>query len=115
MANNLVDNTNYGYTEGVPKSTANQEPLKDCMQTGDLNTFTTPGFYSVLYGSNLPPDPAGGQPGGWFVIVVPVNWGDGLYQFAATIGGSSSVGVVIYGRTRSASGVWGSWKGIYQN
>lgn len=116
MANNLVDNTNYGFTEGVPESTANQEPLKKSgVYRGDLNDLTTAGFYSVFNATNAPPNPSGGvSPVGWFVINVPNYFGDRLMQFAVTIGASSSVGVVIYGRDRTESGVWGSWKALYQ-
>ena len=117
MANNLVDNTNYGFTEGVPEASANQEPLKKSgVYSGDLNALTTAGFYSVLNATNAPPAPSGGIDAvGWFVINVPDYFGDRLMQFAVAIGASSSVGVVIYGRSRTTSGVWGSWKAPYQN
>lgn len=118
MANNLVDNTNYGFTEGVPEASANQEPLKRCaLNSADLNTLTTPGFYSITYGNNTPPAPSGGIGGvGWFIINVPsVFGGYSLMQFAISIGAASTVGVVIYGRERSNTDVWGSWKALYQN
>lgn len=116
MAKNLVDNTNYGFTEGVPEETANQEPLKKSgVYSSSLNDLTTAGFYSVTNATNTPPAPSGGIGAvGWFVVNVPNYFGDRLMQFAITIGASSSVGVVIYGRERSDTGVWGSWKALYQ-
>jgi len=115
MANNLVDNTNYGFTEGVPEETANQEPLKKCeILPGDLNDLTTPGFYSMLYGNNTPTAPSGGISAGWFIIVAPSNY-DEVFQIAITLGSSSNIGVLIYGRMKMRNGNWTSWKGIYQN
>ena len=111
MANNLVDNTNYGFTKGVPESTVNQEPLKKCGYTlnPDFNSLTTPGFYSFQGGTNGPTLPSGGSMFGWFLMVIPTKYTDDLFQLAFTYGSASNVGIIVRGRTR-IQGVWQPWK-----
>lgn len=110
MANNLVDNTNYGFKEGVPYAAKGYG-------TVDLNTLTETGFYWCYRVTNGPSRTSGTPATAWIIIVV--KYGTEIDQLAISMGGNvspsgQSSGLEMYGRnsleTSDSSYYWYGWQ-----
>lgn len=127
MSKNVVDNTNYGFTEGVTKAELESSGgafvfnnVATYSSAVDMDTLTTGGVYAVpVSSSSAMHQPDLMEPAAYIAWVVTVyrftgGYADMIYQTAKAIGSLSDSIAYVYARWKtSASAQWSYWLPFY--